>query len=232
MVIGRKKHGLKLIKVLLRQRLKLVIMTFGALKSEAQQGRCDDLLRRLQGRVAVDANFIRIAIAFAGTILSVSQIVSCDKLIDHLRGSGFAMFLRIESGQFIARNLLTNKLIKRLVGVDRSDDIVTILPGQRPIGVGIEVAIRVRVAGSIKPMPSPTNTVLFGAQVTFDHVAPCFGGFVSKEVLNFRRSRRQSRQDKTHAPNQGASIGGRTDSETNLFQFELNELIDRGATNL
>ena len=138
-----------------------MVVTLGTLKREAQQGRCDDLLRRLQSCVAVDANLIRIAIAFTGPVLAISQVMRCNKLINHFLSCSFAMFLRIESGQFIARNLFTHKLIERFVRVDRSDDVVTILPGQRPIGVGIEVAIGVRVASGIKPMSSPTNTVLF-----------------------------------------------------------------------
>ena len=141
MVIGRKQDRLKLVKVFLRQRLELMVVTFCTLKREAQQGRGDNLLRRLQSRIAVDANFVGIAIAFTGSVLAVSQIMRCDKLIDHFRRSGFAMFLRIKSGQFIAGNLFTHKLIKRLVGVDGTHDVVTILPSQRPIRIGIEVTI-------------------------------------------------------------------------------------------
>ena len=78
-VVGGKQHGLKLIEIGLRQRLKFVVVALRTLKRQPQKRRRNDLLRGFQGRVAIDTNFIRVAITFAGTILPVTQIVRRDR---------------------------------------------------------------------------------------------------------------------------------------------------------
>ena len=92
----------------------------------SQQRRGDDLLRGFQGRVSIDANFVWVPVTFAGSILSISEIICGDKHIDHFRTRRSSMLLRIEAGKFIARELFPDKLIKRLVGVDRPNHIVAV----------------------------------------------------------------------------------------------------------
>src|SRR5205085_893935 len=61
--------------VLLRKGLELMVVALGTLQRQAQQRRRRDLHGRFQRRVTVDANFLGIAVAFAGAVLPVAEEV-------------------------------------------------------------------------------------------------------------------------------------------------------------
>src|SRR6185503_1183717 len=78
------EHGLKGVIVLLRDWLELVVVTLGALHRYTQQARGDNLHFRFERVIAIGAYLIRIAVAFARTVLSVPQVVSGLKQFDDL----------------------------------------------------------------------------------------------------------------------------------------------------
>ena len=81
--------------------------------------------------------------------------MSCFEQIDLVGCHGLT---GTEAGELVATKLLADKLVERLVGVDRADDIITVAVGQRAIGVGTEVAVRIGIARGIEPVLSPTLT--------------------------------------------------------------------------
>lgn len=143
---SRIEDRLKLIVVALPQRLEFVVVTSGTLHSHAKERRADDLQRAFEDRVFVGTHFVFVAIAAVGAIGAITQKMRGGQQFNHF---GRDFVARFELHQFIAGQLLANELIERLVGGNRANYIVAIPPGQRAIGVGTEVAIRVGIAGRI-----------------------------------------------------------------------------------
>src|SRR5262245_8352329 len=75
--------------VLLRKRLKLVVVALGALDRQRQERRDRIVHRRLQSRVSIDADLVRIAVALARSVLAIPQEVRGLEQLD-LLGGGLA----------------------------------------------------------------------------------------------------------------------------------------------
>ena len=67
--------------------------------------------------------------------------------------------LRVIRRKHIARDLLAEKLVVRLVGIQRLDDVIAIAPGVRPQLVALK-AVRVRVVRDVQPVPRPALAVM------------------------------------------------------------------------
>ncbi len=82
----------------------------------------------------------------------------------------------------VASDLLSYELCKRLVFVQRADDIVPIPPGERLIGISF-VAIRVGIANQVEPMPRPALPV---PGIFEKRIYPLVEGGVARQPLKLR----------------------------------------------
>jgi hypothetical protein len=62
-------------------------------------------------------------------------------------------------GQLVARDLLDEKAIVRLVGVERLDDVIAVSPGVRPGQILLALPLRVGVPGQVEPVAAPPLAV-------------------------------------------------------------------------
>ena len=222
----RVKDRLELVVFLLRDRLELVVVAFGALERQAQQRRADDLDRALEHVVLVDADLVRIAVALAGAILGVAQEVSGDQLIDRL---GWRTRAATIAGQLVAGQLLADDLIQRPVGVERADDVIAISVGQRPVGIGAEVPVGIGVSRGVEPVLPPPLAVSGRGQQAVDQAFVGVQGRVMHELRDRLGLRRQAGQVEAEAADHGRAIGVGAEGQPALFERPLNEAIDRGA---
>ena len=158
-VEDRVQIGLQLIELALRDRLELVVVALRALNRQAQQRRRKNLLRPFEREVAVDHDLFRIAVTLARTVRAIAEEVRRFEQVDHLWRRVPFVLLRIEAAEFVAGDLLANELVERLVGVQRTNHVIAIAVRQRPIRVGIEIAVRVGIAGDIQPPFAPPLAV-------------------------------------------------------------------------
>ena len=117
----------------------------------------------------------------------------------HLLGVAFGLApLR----QQVAGNLLAEKLVVGLVGVERVDDVIAIQPGFRDGIVGV-VAGRVGIAGDVHPIPAPAFAVLRRGQQTCRRLWRTLPGESSgHKGSHVLRSGRQADQVEVGAPQQ------------------------------
>ena len=95
-------------------------------------------------------------------------------------------------GQHVARELLDDKLVKRLVGVKRGNYPIAIQPHHaRRI---VAVAVAVRITRGIQPKPPPTLTVMRRCQQCIDHTFVGIGMFAREKRIHFGRRGRQPNQ--------------------------------------
>ena len=116
--------------------------------------------------VAIDAHLVGIAVALAGAVLAVAQEV---RGLSSAIISGVTSRAGDEARQLVAGDLLAHEAVERLVVVERAHHVIAIAIGQRAIGVGVEVAVRVGVAGRVEPVLSPPLAVVGRGQVAIDH---------------------------------------------------------------
>ncbi len=222
----RIEDRLQLIVVALLEGLELVIVALGALHRHSQQGRSDDLHRAFQHGVLVGPDLVGIAVAGIGAVGTVAQEMRGHEQIDQFgRHRGFGPI----AGQLVARQLLADELIERFVGVERANDIVAIAIGQRPIGIGEEVAVGVGIAGRVEPILAPALAVARRGKIALDHALVGVVGRVVEKGRNLLRCRRQANQIERHAANQRCPVGFGPQRQPGRFQFGFDEAIDRGA---
>ena len=91
----------------------------------------------------------------AGKFAISRRVIEDSKSIEASRGHCFIG----DFVQFITGNLLTNELIVWLVVVERFDNVIPILPGERLQPIHF-IAIRLSVAHKIEPVPSPALAIV------------------------------------------------------------------------
>ena len=111
-------------------------------------------------------------------------------------------------GQEIAGQLLDDKLIERLVAIERCHDVIAISPRISVCDVFIQT-IRVRVPRDIEPMPSPAFAVLWRCEQSIDDSHKCVGRIVSKKSVYLIRRRRQTDQIEGDAADERSLIRSR-----------------------
>src|SRR5262249_10577683 len=112
--------------------------------------------RAVEHGVLVGADLVGVAIAFASAVLAVTQEMGRDELVDD-RGRSVAT--AAIARQLITGQLFAHDLLERSIGIERADYVVAIAIGQRPVGIGIEVAVGIRVSRRIEPVLAPTFAV-------------------------------------------------------------------------
>ena len=138
---------------------------------------------------------------------AVRFVVPHVQAIEARRDDGVAPFLT--AGYFgelfirnlVASQLLANEPIVGLVRVEGFDDVVAIAPGVRFCAVTF-VAVALGVTHKVKPVASPTFTVVRRGEQAVDEFGPSFVGRVLFKGLDFLRRRRQTDQIKIRAAHQ------------------------------
>ena len=112
------EEGLQAEIVSLQDRIKLVIVATGAAHAHGEENIGGDV-----GHLAQDLGPLP---------LDIDLVVFVGSLPQKARGSdGF----EVVGKEFVARQLLQDESVVRLVGVERSNDVIAIPPGRRPKGV-------------------------------------------------------------------------------------------------
>ena len=128
---------------------------------------------------------------------------------------------------FIARNLLPDKLVVGLVGIKGPHHVIPVTPRVGP-GVVIGKSCRVRIAGHIQPM-APELLPVMGAGHKAAGVGPHRGlRIFSKlllKLLNLARRRRQAGQSESHPPDQFSRTCHRGRFQTSLLQPAINKPV-------
>ncbi len=106
----------------------------------------------------------------------------------------------------IARQLLDQKPVVRLVLVEGVDHVVAVSPGVRLVAVAL-VAVGFGVTDDIQPMPRPALSILRAGQQVINHLGDRIGRLVIEERPDFVRGRRQADQVEIKPADQGPSIG-------------------------
>ena len=157
------------------------------------------------------------------SVLSIAQEVRGDEQIDCLQ---ICCFSRFESGQLVSRQLLADELVERLVGVQRTDDVIAVTPGVRPVGVGAEIAVGIGVAGGIKPVFPPPLSETRRRQIPLDHLFIRSRRSVVQKLFDRIRRRRQPGHIEADTANQRPPIGCRTNRQLLLLKPRLYVPID------
>src|SRR5207248_994489 len=124
--------------------------------------------------------------------------------------------------EFIAGELFGDKLVKWLVGIEGTDDVVTILVSVTPRRVGVAVAVRVGVTRDVQPVAAPAFAVMRGLEEPVDELFVGIGCRVREECRNLGGRRRQAREIEAGAAQQRDLFSVRRETE-----FLLNERADQ-----
>ena len=203
-----------------------MIVAAGALHRDAEQRVQDVLHVAFEDGVAVDANLVGIAVAFAGAVGGVADEVRGGKAFDHV-GRHVAGW-RV-THEFVAGDLLLHEAVVRLVGVEGLHDVVAVLPGERAVAIGVEVAVGVGVSRGVEPNFAPTLPVVRRRQHAIDHLLIGIRRFVREVGIDLGDSRRQTGEVERDAANQRGAIRLRIEAELLRFQCGENEPIHIGA---
>ena len=128
--------------------------------------------------------------------------------------------------QFVARQLLADELIIRLVVVQRADDVIAISPGMRLDAVALE-AVRLRETDQVEPVSRPTLAVVRRVQQVVDDLSESLRRIVRQKLRDRFGRRRQSSQIEICPAQQCQAISRRSGGQATVFQSRQNKGIDR-----
>ena len=195
--------------VLLRERLEFVVVTARAANGQAQEGRGSDAEHVVKLIVAVDPGIGRFIVPSA-----------------EAQKRGGDLRLGIGAFEFIARQLLGEETVERLVLLKGLDHVIPVAPGVRLRSVAL-VTVGFGVANDIEPMAGPTLSVCRAVEQIVDEPVVGLGRFVGQERFRFSGGRGQAGQDEVGAAEPRAAVGGRRRCDAVLLQSRLDEGIDR-----
>ena len=145
--------------------------------------------------------------------------------------------LRIHPGQlarahdlveFIAGHLLAHEAGVRLVVVERVDDVITVTPRVRHIGVAL-VTGGVGVTREIKPVTAPAFAIAGIVQKLIDQPGVSHRAAVVDEGIRHLRLGRHAKQIKVQPAHQRTSLGQGRRFDTLGFEFGEDKSVDRVA---
>ena len=129
-------------------------------------------------------------------------------------------------GQQVAGKLFPQELVVRLVGIERSDHVIAVLPGLRR-GVVARFASGVGVPHQIEPVPPPPLAIGRLSQQPIDHPGKRVGRGVRDERIEVGRLRRQTSQVIGNPPQKRRLAGWRNVIDARLGQPRADEGVDR-----
>ena len=154
----------------------LVVVAAGTADREPEERRAD----RHEHVVGVIEIGLFAAGRFIVPLVQPEESGGDDRIPPAVRPFTFRPALR--GGPFVAGDLFEKKLVVRFVMLERTDHVVAIPPRIWFIGVPL-VAVGLRVADPVEPVPSSAFTVVMGAQQIVDQLPP---GFVRRNALEGR----------------------------------------------
>ena len=131
--------------------------------------------------------------------------------------------------ELITGELLPDKLIDRLVGVQRADYVVAIAVSVSAWFVFGGVAFTVGIAGGVQPMTAPAFAVVRRRQQPIDKTFVGAVGPIGHELSDLRRRRRQAREIETNAAQQRQPVGRRRKRQACVLEPGQHERVDRRA---
>ena len=134
--------------------------------------------------------------------------------------------VRLAADQFIAGKLLTEKLVDRLVLIERLKNIVAVMPGIGATGVVAAAAVALRIAGHVQPMSPPAYTKLRRTEQALHQPWPSLRRFVANERLHLGGGRRESDEVVGDPANQRLTPGPWREPESALGQALSDKGID------
>ena len=210
-LVGRDaaEEGQHAVVVRLRDRVAAVVVAAGAADRHAEHHPGGHIEDRVEVVVLGERRVRRLVVPDAQ-----SQVAGGD---DRRRG-------RVV--EFVAGELMGQELVIRHVRVQRVDHPVAVAPGGRLLAVAL-VAVRLRVADEIEPVPSPAFAVVGRCQQAVDQAFPGVGTLVLLEGLDLLERRRQPGQVITRPPDQCPAVGGRRRLEAGRLDLREQEVVDR-----
>jgi len=197
-----------------------VVVALGAMDGEPKQRRRDDL-----DRVGDDlvAGQLRLGRAVARGVRCHAQEPGGHQAVEvaarQVGGDG--------RQQLVAGQLLGDELVEGPVVVEGADDVVAIAPGPRALGIGLDSAVGVGVAGDVEPVAPPALTVGRRGQQPVHQALIARVGRVLDECLDLLRRRRQPGQVEGDAADQGLRSGLRGEPEALPPEPIQQEGVDR-----
>ena len=214
-VLHALEDGFHRVVVQLRNGIKLVVMAAGAADGEAEQGR------------ARGAHHV---VQFVGPLVGREhRIGRCDLVLrpahDEARGGVGA--------QLVAAELLLQKGVVGLVGIERFDHPVAIRPGVGPGRVHLE-AVALGETHDIEPVPRPAFAVVRRREQPVDEVAigaidAARGAAGILERGNLLGRRRQAHEVERHPADERARVGLGIHGEAGGGEFFGEKGVDRGG---
>ncbi len=146
-----------------------------------------------------------------------------DQVVHHLLRDDRGVFV---IGELIARELLQQKPVVRLVAVEGPDYIVAVLPGDFAHRVGRHAAFGVRITRHIEPISAPAFPIMRRGEKLIDHLGIPIGILAFMPFLPlFERGRHADEIQISSADERVAICFGR-ERQPLRFQFFQDELID------
>ena len=205
--VDRRLHA---VVVLLQDRVELVVVAAGAVDGHAENAAAD----RGQHVVQIVVPALRVVLLAEVDARAGAQEAGGDaRLVRHVV-------------QLVARDLLAQELVVRLVVVERVDDVVAVAPHVQadvvllePVGVG--------VARHVQPVAAPALAVVGRIEQLVDEPLPGAALGVGQERLHLLAGGRQADQVEIGAPQQRQAVGPRRGGQAGVLPRGFEEAVDR-----
>ena len=184
----RTEHRLHPVKILGRNRIKLVVVTFRAAQLIGEERDADGVDHVIQILLPRDRGYAHRRVLPRA----------------HAQEAGREHVIGVVGLEFITGDLLAHKLVVRLVGIKRAHHVIAIPPRVRP-RVVIGKSGRIRVPHHIQPMPRHLLAVMRAGQQPIDQRRPSRVRILLPRRDKFKcllRSRRQAGEAVGHPPYQ------------------------------
>ena len=200
----------KLVELALRNRVVLVVVALRTAHRETEP-------HLARGANAIhhrrDAKLLLIDPAFL--VRECVPVEACGDLLLHSRVR-----------EQITRELFDCELIERHICVEGVNHPVAIPPRERTAGV-LLVAVAVRVASGIEPVPPPALAVVWRREQPIDHLLVSVGRFVFQKRIDLFRCGREAGEVERHAAEECGLVRFRRGRKPFLLEASANECVDR-----
>jgi hypothetical protein len=113
----------------------------------------------------------------------------------------------MRAGQLVAGELLMQKAVERLVGVEGSNDVIAILEGPSANSVLHRAPFAVGIAGGVEPVTGPALAVVGRSEQAINQLLVGVVRFVRQKLLGFFRSGGQAQQVKVGPQHERSLVG-------------------------